>query len=54
MNVCELCHDLGIVDCKHCEFGNPCLGCDDYDEDADKCRSNGGCARTEEADNEVD
>ena len=45
MYVCEICEDMGCVDCKRCPWGNPCLGCIDYDEKADVCISNGGCGR---------
>lgn len=42
-NVCDYCPD---EDCKRCPFANPCLGCDDYDESNDRCKSNGGCGAT--------
>ena len=38
--ICEFCEE----DCKYCYLGNPCLGCTDYDEEKDICKSNGGCA----------
>ena len=41
--VCEICEEMGTVDCEHCCWGNPCLGCSDYDEQTDTCKSNGGC-----------
>ena len=44
MNVCEKCAEMGIENCKYCSFGNPCLGCEDYDIENDTCKSNGGCA----------
>ena len=43
MDICERCEDMGCVDCMHCTWGNPCLGCSDYDEKANACTSNGGC-----------
>ena len=43
MNQCDICEEMGCKDCMHCELGNPCLDCDDYDERTDKCTSNGGC-----------
>lgn len=42
-DVCELCREYGFEDCARCSHGNPCLGCEDYDEDADYCKSKGGC-----------
>lgn len=44
MNQCEICEEMGCKDCMRCSLGNPCLGCKDYDERTDTCRSNGGCA----------
>ena len=40
---CEICRENGLMDCKDCFSGNPCLKCDDYDYENDKCKSNGGC-----------
>ena len=41
---CDLCSEMGIKeDCLECEFGNPCLGCTDYDRTTHTCISNGGC-----------
>ena len=40
MNPCELCEDHN---CKHCNLGNPCIGCDDYDMLNDTCTSEGAC-----------
>ena len=39
--LCELCDDH---DCKFCIFGNPCIGCTDYDLVNDYCKSHGACA----------
>ena len=47
MTQCEMCEEMGNHDCKYCNFGNPCLGCKDYDAENDKCKSDGGCADTE-------
>ena len=44
MDICERCEDMGCVNCIHCTWGNPCLGCLDYDEQANQCKSNGGCS----------
>lgn len=45
MDVCETCREvLDNADCNTCPFGNPCLGCADYDIDTDTCISSGGCA----------
>lgn len=38
----------GVNDCKYCRYGNPCLGCDDYDVENDSCKSYGGCGRNGE------
>lgn len=47
MNVCDICeYELGA--CRFCEFGNPCLNCEDYDSDNDSCKSKGRCAQQEE------
>ena len=43
MNQCDICEEMGCKDCMHCELGNPCLNCKDYNEQADICTSNGGC-----------
>lgn len=32
--------------CKMCSLANPCLGCGDYDQQKDSCKSNGGCGMT--------
>lgn len=42
-NICEYCVEN---DCRLCRFGNPCLGCPDYDLKNDRCTSNGACADT--------
>lgn len=46
MHVCDWCEDK---DCKYCSWGNPCLGCEDYDLERGVCLSNGGCGRVDEA-----
>lgn len=43
-NLCELCEEFGDHDCMLCDFGNPCIGCTDYDLVNDYCKSNGACA----------
>ena len=30
--------------CDECRLVNPCLGCEDYNVEKDKCKSKGGCA----------
>jgi len=50
--VCDFCIS-DECDCIMCKLGNPCLGCEDYDQINDVCKSNGGCAperRTDETD----
>lgn len=47
MYVCDVCEEMGTVDCMHCTWGNPCLGCIDYDEKTLTCKSDGGCGREE-------
>ena len=44
MHLCDICREAGQEDCIHCSMGNPCLGCSDYDEEKDECRSDGACA----------
>jgi len=44
VQLCFQCADLGDDDCKKCPLGNLCLGCEDYDQINDVCKSNGGCA----------
>ena len=39
MDKCDYCTE----DCMMCYLGNPCLGCKDYDEYAQSCKSNGAC-----------
>lgn len=41
---CDACEDAGCMDCKHCEYGNPCYGCSDYDDIKDCCTSDGACS----------
>ena len=43
MSICDRCEEYGACDCQHCDLGNPCIGCTDYDEASDNCRSNGAC-----------
>lgn len=43
MSICDRCEEYGACDCQHCDLGNPCIGCTDYDEASDTCRSNGAC-----------
>lgn len=43
-DLCELCEEFGDHDCKLCNFGNPCIGCNDYDIVNDYCKSHGACA----------
>ena len=44
MNVCDYCEiSEGGRNCKTCSYGNPCLGCEDYDLEHDTCISKGGC-----------
>lgn len=43
MDACELCYEQGIIDCRYCALGNPCLGCADYDIENDTCTSKGAC-----------
>ena len=45
MYVCDICEDRLCIDCT---FGNPCLGCPDYDRTKDECKSNGACASARE------
>lgn len=52
--ICDLCEDMGCVDCKHCVWGNPCLGCTDYDEARDICTSDGACASTAREKEEIE
>ena len=44
-NVCDWCEDR---DCMYCSWGNPCLGCEDWDTEHQLCLSNGGCGRLKE------
>lgn len=38
--ICLYCEE---PNCIACSYGNPCLGCSDYDRENDACRSSGGC-----------
>lgn len=43
-DICFLCfEESGSVNCKYCPYGNPCLNCEDYDVERDRCKSNGAC-----------
>jgi len=42
-DICDYCLDEDR-DCIICPLGNPCLGCEDYDQINHVCKSNGGCA----------
>ena len=44
VQLCFQCADLGDANCMMCPLGNPCLGCEDYDQINHVCKSNGGCA----------
>ena len=48
MSICDRCEEYGACDCQHCDLGNPCIGCTDYDEKNDICKSDGGCGKTME------
>lgn len=48
MTQCEICEEMGGNDCMRCPLGNPCLGCDDYDEEYETCMSLGGCGERRE------
>ena len=42
-DICEyICEEHN---CMNCYLGNPCIGCADYDEDTDTCKSDGGCGK---------
>lgn len=41
--LCDICIELGMNNCINCTLGNPCLGCEDYEEDTITCKSGGGC-----------
>lgn len=43
MDQCDICEEMGLKDCQHCYLGNPCIGCEDYDVENDKCKSDGAC-----------
>ena len=43
MEPCDICQYAGVDNCKYCNLGNPCLGCEDYDVENDTCKSKGGC-----------
>ena len=38
---CDICKEIGECNCRYCELGNPCIGCGDYDEANDVCKSHG-------------
>ena len=52
MDVCEICEEVGERDCYHCDLGNPCIKCADYDEKNDTCKSDGGCGKPENSQEE--
>lgn len=56
MDSCLMCdYAIGSDMCYGCPFGNPCLGCNDFDIEHNNCLSYGGCAKPyekEEVDNE--
>lgn len=54
VQLCYQCADLGDDDCKMCPLGNPCLGCEDYDQINHVCKSNGGCTPEKRMDEIVD
>lgn len=43
ITVCDFCIS-DERECIMCQLGNPCLGCEDYDQTNHVCKSNGGCA----------
>jgi len=43
MDRCDICINNNLNNCKYCDLGNPCLNCEDYDIENDKCKSNGAC-----------
>ena len=48
MNVCDVCSvEVGPGECKRCRYGNPCYGCEDYDEVNAVCLSDGACGSAE-------
>ena len=49
MNQCDVCEEMGCKDCINCPQGNPCIDCDDYDRQNDRCKSNGGCAELDQS-----
>lgn len=49
MSMCDVCAEIGAVNCKHCWYGNPCFGCPDYSEATDTCESHGGCGAKRES-----
>lgn len=44
VDIGDICDYCPMNDCIMCELGNPCLGCEDYDQINHVCKSNGGCA----------
>ena len=49
---CDICKEIGECNCRYCELGNPCIGCTDYDEKNDICKSNGGCGKADNSQEE--
>ena len=39
-------------DCSMCALGNPCHGCNDYDQQTQTCMSDGGCEASNEKEEE--
>ncbi len=53
MDISNVCDHCEMNDCMYCPLGNPCLGCEDYDEINNVCTSNGRCGeQIEELENE--
>ena len=50
MDIGDLCDICEEGECMLCPYGNPCLGCADYDERFHYCKSNGGCGKEGEQD----
>lgn len=44
-DICDYCEDR---ECEACPYGNPCLGCEDYNARLRVCMSNGGCGKFRE------
>lgn len=47
MDPCDYCpNEIYSIYCRTCTYGNPCLGCEDYDFENDTCKSYGGCGNS--------